>query len=190
MDAELLEYTKLQDENSELPPAAAEQSQHGTLQRSDATKDDDDVYSYARTQSVAVGVDNVEEEEHKGSSHLLRQREEFKSLDLDIEKRFTSSLHHWDDMSNLAELKEEGTCDEDKITDDAPASGDAVAKKPKHTVPHRESVVSASSLESVLLDEHDNLRSGRSSNRSSVVDLDDVIFEFTEPSMSTIKEGW
>ena len=187
MDDELLEYTKLQDENTRVTPAA-EQSQHGTLQRSDATMDDDE-YSFARAQSVALGVDDVEQDEQKGSNHLLRQREEFKSMDIDIEKRFTSSLHHWDDIANLAELKDEGTFDESKTTDDVPTSGDSVAKKPKHTVPYRESVVSASSLESVILDEHCNLRSAQSSNRSSLVDVEDVLFEFTEPVMSTITEG-
>ena len=189
MGAKLLEYTTLQDENIGAT-AMADQSQHGTLQRSDATNYDEE-YSYARTQSVAIGVDENEEDEHKGSSHLLRQREEFKSLDLDIEKRFTSSLHHWDNVSNLTELKDESLFDESSTTGDTPAaSGDSITKKPKHTVPYRESVVSASSLESVVIDNYGNLRSATSSNRSSVVDLDDVVLcDVSEPLMSTIEEG-
>ena len=189
MGAKLLEYTTLQDENIGAT-AMADQSQHGTLQRSDATNYDEE-HSYARAQSIAIGVDEIEEDEHKGSSHLLRQREEFKSLDLDIEKRFTSSLHHWDNLSNLTELKDESPFDESNATGDTPAaSDDSVTKKPKHTVPYRESVVSASSLESFVIDNYGNLRSTTSSNRSSVVDLEDVVLcEVSEPLMSTIEEG-
>ena len=195
-NAELLEYTTLQDENAEVTPLV-EPPEHGSLQWSQLTKNAE--HSYARTQSVNVGVQQFEQEQQRGSSNLLRQHEDFHSLDLDIEKRFTSSLHHWDDTSNLAQLKDESAINDSKVASDKSSSSNySTSKKPKNTVPYRESVVSASSLESFTLDEHGNLnhqysdydkmKSTSSSNRSSCVDIDDIVI-ITDPAMFTITEG-
>ena len=113
---------------------------------------------YVRTESINVGILQFEQEQQRSSGNLLRQHEDFHSLDLDIEKRFTSSLHHWDDTSNLAQVKDESAINDSKVASDKSSSSNySTSKKPKNTVPYRESVVSASSLESFTLDEHGNL---------------------------------
>ena len=100
------------------------------------------------------------------------------------DKKFGTSMHHWDDMTNLAQQQnEDGTND--------------TSETAKTILPYRESIVSASSLESFTIDEHGNLncqfsdydkmKNAASSNRSSCVDIDDIVLT-TDP-MFTIQEG-
>ena len=88
---------------------------------------------YVRTESINVGILQFEQEQHRSSSNLLRQHEDFHSLDLDIEKRFTSSLHHWDDTSNLAQLKDESAINDSKVASYKSSSSNySASKKPKN----------------------------------------------------------
>ena len=151
------------------------------------TKEDE--HSLLKAQSVSLGVDHFKEEQEHKESHredlLLSQHDSFNSLDLDAEKKFRPSMHHWDDMTNLAKLKEEG-------------SNNNTTETGSSTLPYRESIVSVSSLESFTIDAHGNLnrqfsdfdkmKSASSSNRSSCVDIDDIIIN-TDTSMFTIPEG-
>ena len=185
-NAKLLEYTTLDDENAQVTPLA-ELSEHDRMQWSDSTKDDE--HSFLRAQSVSLGVEHHKQEQEQKESHgdpLLKQHETFNSLDLDNESKFRSSMHRWDDVANLTKLKDDGS----GYTADAELAGTTEA--------YRESVVSASSLESFTIDAHGNLdrqfsdydktRSASSSNRSSCVDIDDIFIN-TDPSMSPIPEG-
>ena len=152
------------------------------MQWSDTMKDDD-----FRVQPVSIGTEHLDQEYHKSGESLLEiQHEAFTSLDFDAKSRFKSSMHRWDNMTNLDKLK-----DEDGSIDKAT---EAAAK----TEQYRDSVVSASSLESFTIDEHGNLnrqfsdfdkmKSASSSNRSSYVDIDDIVIT-TDPSMFSIPEG-
>ena len=182
--AKLLEYATLDDENAEVTPLV-ELSEDASMHWSDTTKDDE--HSLLRGQSVFLGVEPFKQEEHKESHEdlLLKQHESFNSLDLDTEKKFRSSMQRWDDMTNLAKLKDD-------------ASSNTATETASTTVPYRESVVSVSSLESFTIDAHGNLnrqfsdydkmKSASSSNRSSCVDIDDIVIN-TDPSMFSIPEG-
>lgn len=179
-DTKLLEYTALKDEKTG-PTSSVEPS------ISDTAEDKENPF-YMRAQSIPLGTHNLEQE-HEERKELLKHDERFKSLDLDVAKPVKSPLHHWDDMTNLAELK-----DEDKSANDESSSSNVAGfvKNPKNTVPYRDSVVSASSIESFMLDEHGNLNCqysdfdkmktdhGASSSRSSCVDIDDIVITTTE----------
>ena len=184
-DAKLLEYTTLDDENAQVTPLA-ELSEHDHIQWSDNTREDEQ--SLLRAQSVSLGVEHYKQEQENKESNedlLLKQHESFNSLDLDAENKFESTMQRWDDVTNLAKLKDD-------------ASGNTGTETMSTTVPYRESIVSVSSLESFTIDEHGNLdrqfsdydkmKSASSSNRSSCVDIDDIVIN-TDPSMFTIPEG-
>jgi len=76
------------------------------------------------------------DQEHEGNKELLKHHEYFKSLDLDVIKPVKTLLHHWDDVTNPADLQ-----DEDKSSNDESKSDDVAvsAKIPKNTVPFRDS---------------------------------------------------
>ena len=107
--AKLLEYTTLDDENAQVTPLA-ELSEHKHMQWSDNTREDEQ--SLLRAQSVSLGVEQYKQEQEDKESNedlLLKQHESFNSLDLDAENKFRSAMQHWDDVANLAKLKDEGS---------------------------------------------------------------------------------
>jgi len=191
-NAKLLEYTILKDENTGPTPSVEPSEKWFTV--SNTTEDDKQSF-YMRAQSIALNTHSLDQE-HEGNEELLKHHERFKSLDLDVVKPVKTLLHHWDDMTNLADLQ-----DEDKSPNDESKSDDVAAsdKIPKNTVPFRESVISASSLESFILDEHGNLNrqfsdfdkmKSNDSPSSSCIDIDDVVLATAEPhSIFPIPEG-
>ena len=137
-NAKLLEYTTLDDENAQVTPLV-ELSEHDHMQWSDNTREDK--HSLLRAQSVSLGVEHYkQEQEHKESNEdlLLIQHESFNSLDLDAENKFESTMQRWDDVTNLAKLKDD-------------TSGNTGMETTSTTVPYRESIVSVSSLESFTI---------------------------------------
>ena len=171
-NAKLLEYTTLDDENAQVTPLA-ELSEHDHMQWSDNTREDEQ--SLLRTQSVSLGMEHYKQEQEQKEGHedlLLKQHESFNSLDLDAENKFRPTMQRWDDVANLAKLKDD-------------ASGNTGTETVSTTVPYRECIVSVSSLKSFTIDEHGNLdrqfsdydkmKSASSSNRSSCVDIDDIV---------------
>ena len=152
------------------------------MQWSDTMKDDD-----FRVQPVSLGTEQLNQEYHHSHENLLEiQPEALTSLDFDAKNRFKSSMHRWDNMTNLDKLKDEDG-DIDKASETA-----------HFTVPYRDSVVSAASIESFTIDNHGNLdrqfsdfdkmKSSSSSNHSSCVDINDIMIT-TDSSMIPIPEG-
>ena len=116
MDAKLSECKQSQDENAEDTPLV-ETSQNGSLQRSEAPKNNE--HSFEMAQSMTTGAQQYEQDQQEGSSIVLLQPEVLKSLDSDIEKKVTSSLHQTD----LAELiKDEDPLLEGDATNDSPSN--------------------------------------------------------------------
>ena len=113
-------YTTSQDENLESTPLV-EPSEHGSLHRSQATKDDE--HSFAMAESITTGAQQFEQEQQESSSiTIITQPEDLKSSDSDIKKKDVSSLPKWDDVTNLAELKDEGPLDDNNAATNSSSS--------------------------------------------------------------------
>ena len=83
-------YATSQDENAENT-SLVESSEHDNLHRSEATKDNEN--SFAREQIMTTGPQQFEQEQQEDSSIVMIQPNGLKSLDSDIKKKGTYSLH-------------------------------------------------------------------------------------------------